>query len=98
MRRAARVDANQAEITEALRKAGASVQPLHMVGRGCPDLLVGIGKINLLFEIKDGEKPPSKQKLTDDELVWAEKWKGQVAVIRSVDEALEAIGRKVFDL
>ena len=97
MRRAARIDANQAEITEALRKAGASVQPLHMVGRGCPDLLVGVGNINLLFEVKDGEKPPSKQQLTEDERKWAEKWKGQVAVIRSVDEALEAIGDMSVD-
>ena len=69
-----------------------------MVGRGCPDLLVGVGGLNLLFEVKDGDKPPSRQQLTDDERKWAEKWSGQVAVIRSVDEALEAIGRKVFDI
>ena len=41
MRRAARTDANQAEIVAALRGVGASVQPLHAVGQGCPDLLVG---------------------------------------------------------
>ena len=41
MRRAARVDRNQAEIVVALRAGGASVQPLHAVGKGVPDLLVG---------------------------------------------------------
>lgn len=32
--RAARVDQNQAEIVAALRKAGASVQHLHTIGKG----------------------------------------------------------------
>lgn len=67
MRRAARVDANQAAIAEALRSCGATVQLIHTVGKGCPDLLVGFGGINLLLEVKDGSKPPSKRKLTPDE-------------------------------
>jgi hypothetical protein len=83
----ARVDANQREIVAALRKCGASVQSLSEVGRGCPDLLVGWRGFNLLLEVKDGNKPPSARRLTDDQRVWHMAWRGQVVVIKSVDEA-----------
>lgn len=89
---AKRVDANQAEITEALRQVGASVQPIHTLGKGVPDLLVGYRGVNLVLEVKDGAKPASAQKLTPDEANWHARWRGQVAVVRSVDEALAAIG------
>jgi len=90
MRRAARVDANQREIVAALRAVGVSVQPLHTVGKGCPDLLCGVRGTNLLLEIKDGNKPPSARKLTPDEAAWHESWRGQVAIVESVDEAIAA--------
>jgi len=83
-----RVDDNQREITAALRKIGCSVQPVHTIGRGCPDLLVGYKGINLLLEIKDGAKPESRQRLTPDEIRWHLSWRGQVAVITSVENAL----------
>ena len=81
MRRAARVDRNQKEIVEHLRKKGATVQPLHTVGRGCPDLLVGYAGTNYLIEVKDGDKPASQRKLTPDEDAWHYMWMGQVAVV-----------------
>ena len=56
MRRASRTDRNQNEIIDALRKAGASVQPLHTVHDGVPDLLVGFQGRNFLMEIKDWQK------------------------------------------
>jgi len=93
MRRQARVDANQAEIVEALRKIGASVQPLHAVGQGCPDLLVGWRGIVSLLEVKDGSKPPSARKLTEDQVKWHAEWRGQVAVVENVEQAIEAITR-----
>ena len=92
MRRNAKVDANQREIVAALRRAGASVQSLAPVGKGVPDLLVGFRGRNVLLEVKDGQKPPSARKLTDDEQVWQWGWKGQVLTVESVDEALDAIG------
>jgi hypothetical protein len=46
---AAKVDANQAAVVAALRKIGASVQPLHGVGAGVPDLLVGFQGRNWLI-------------------------------------------------
>lgn len=91
MRRAAKVDANQAEIVSALRKIGASVQPLHAVGAGCPDLLVGWRGMTSLLEVKDGSKPPSARKLTEDQVKWHAEWRGQVAVVETIEQAIEAI-------
>jgi hypothetical protein len=93
--RAAKVDANQSEIVAALRGVGATVQPLHTVGKGCPDLAVGWRGQTFLIEVKDGAKPPSARKLTDEQVEWHGGWKGQVAVVKTVDEALVAIGAKV---
>jgi hypothetical protein len=91
MRRAAKVDANQADIVAALRKIGASVQPLHSVGQGCPDLLVGWRGMNTVLEVKDGKKPPSARKLTTDQVIWHEGWRGQVAVVETVEQAILAV-------
>ena len=82
MRIAAKVDGNQAEIVDALRKIGCSVQPLHMVGKGCPDLLVGISGRTYPVEIKNGSK------LTDAQVKWHRSWRGGVWVLNSVDDAL----------
>jgi hypothetical protein len=92
MRRAARVDANQPEIVAALRQVGASVQHLHHVGQGCPDILVGFQGINYLMEIKDGSKPPSRRRLTKDEADWFAQWNGQASIVENVDDALRVIG------
>ena len=85
--RVAKVDNNQRAIVAALRAAGATVQLLHTVGRGCPDLLVGYRGINLLVEVKDGRKPASAQRLTGDQRLWHTTWRGQVNVVSSVDRA-----------
>lgn len=92
MRKTARVDANQTAIVDALRAIGASVQSLAMVGRGVPDLLVGFRAQTFLLEVKDGAKPPSAQRLTPDEAAWHDSWRGHVAVVASIEEALHAIG------
>ena len=91
--RAAKVDANQSAIIAALRNIGCSVQPLHTVGGGVPDLLVGHRGRNYLIEIKDGAKSPSARRLTPDQVAWHEAWRGDVRVVTGVVEALAAIGR-----
>lgn len=91
MRRAAKVDRNQAEIVGYLRQLGASVQPLHSVGQGCPDLLVGWQGGNYLLEVKDGEAPPSGRKLTPDQVAWHAEWRGQVLTVKNADEARRAL-------
>ena len=87
MRKIARVDANQSEIVEALRKAGASVCFTHQLGKGVPDILVGVNGRNYLLEIKT-----SFGTLTPDERDWHEAWRGQVCVVRNVEEALAVTG------
>lgn len=91
MRRAAKTDANQQAIVAALRKIGATVLHLHILGQGCPDILVGWRGMNTLLELKDGSKPPSGRKLTQDEVVWHAEWRGQVAVVETVEQAIAAI-------
>lgn len=95
MRRAARIDSNQSEIVEKLRDCGYSVQILSTVGDGCPDILCGAHQINVILEIKDGSRKPSKQKLTPDEQKWHIAWKGQKAVVRSFEEAAAVIEEQV---
>lgn len=91
MRRIAKIDVNQPEIVKEFRVLGCSVQHLHVVGRGCPDILVGFQGINILVEIKDGLACPSKRKLTKDEKQWHEMWQGQVCIVESRDDAFKII-------
>lgn len=76
--RAAKVDANHAAVVSALRAAGARVESLAGVGKGVPDLLVGVPgtKRLALFEVKDGAKCKSAQRLTDHQIAWHAKWEG----------------------
>ncbi len=82
-----KVDANHAKIVSALRRVGCRVLSLAPLGDGAPDTLVAYrGKV-YLFELKapDGV-------LTDQEREWHQLWEGYVTIIRSVDEALRAVG------
>jgi hypothetical protein len=88
-----RVDSNQAEIVQALRDFGCTVQCLHMVGRGCPDILVGYNPrhipgcgMNLLLEVKVGDA-----KLTKDEQKWHDNWAGEVIITRTPGHAIEIV-------
>ena len=93
MRRAAKVDQNQDQVVSALRAAGAKVQSLAAVGKGVPDLLCQYEGTFYLIEVKDGRKPPSQRKLTEDQVKWHEEWKSAfLGVVESPDEALKFIG------
>lgn len=83
MRRKRRVDANQAEIVEVLRKYGCSVEVLSDVGRGVPDLLVGLRGKNYLLEVKrPGES------LNAGQCQWWDAWRGDVLVVETVAQAI----------
>lgn len=88
MRRAAKVDRNQAEIVKALRQAGYSVHDTSRLGGGFPDLVVGLHSVNVLLEVKDGDAVPSKRKLTKDESEFFDTWKGAVFIVEDVAGAL----------
>ena|SRR5947207_15812238 len=88
-----RIDENQNEIVKVLRELGASVLILSAVGKGCPDILIGLSdckgvKHNILVEIKDGKKSSSQKRLTKDEQKFFDTWKGRVVVISSIAEAV----------
>ena len=88
----AKVDANHTQVVSALRAAGASVQSLAAVGKGVPDLLVSFNGVNLLMEVKDGNKPKSAQKLTEDQIKWHGAWQGPVCIVDGPGAALRMIG------
>lgn len=91
MRRANKIDANQNDIVAALRKAGATVRIISQ-GEGIPDLLVGFRGETMLFEVKDGDKPPSARQLTPAEKKFFDEWTGGIcAIVESVGDALELL-------
>lgn len=83
-----KADANQPAIVKALRAAGCSVQHLHAVGAGCPDLLCAVNGVAFLVEVKDGAKHPSKQELNEAQKEWHASWGSDVHVVNSVEGAL----------
>lgn len=85
-RRAAKVDANQAQVVTGFRAAGATVQSLANIGQGCPDLLVGYRGANYLVEVKDGSKPPSARTLTPDQQDWTQSWRGQWEIVQDLSD------------
>lgn len=86
MRRyAAKVDGNQAEIVDALRKIGCSVE---IIGRPV-DLLCGYRARNFLLECKrEGQENRKDQQAQRD---WMAAWRGQVRVVRSPEEAVKVV-------
>lgn len=93
MRRAARVDANQDAVAKALRKIGAVVTPIHMVGKGVSDLLVSYRQRWLVLEVKDGSLPPSRRTLTPDERRWIGEQRAPVFIVNSPLEAVDVAQR-----
>lgn len=81
MRRAARVDKNQALIVERFRAWGCSVTPLHAVGQGVPDLCIGVAGVNLLVEVKS-----KSGRLTPAQIDYHRDWRGQICIVRTVEE------------
>ena len=90
MRYAARVDANQPEIVDALRKAGASVWII-----GLPvDLLVGFRGKTMLMEVKTmtGKRAPKAAKHTQLQKDFMLDWGGgAVSTVTDVEGALRAL-------
>lgn len=85
---ARRVDDNHAMIVAGLRQIFGPdcVLDLSRVGKGCPDIMVGVRGHNILLEIK-----MATGKLTADQVYFHREWDGQKAVVRTLAEALEVI-------
>ena len=88
-----KVDSNQPEIVEALRKHGATVLHTHSL-KNAFDILVGFNGNLFMIEIKDGNKPPSQRKLTSGELECETNFERvgvKYHVVLSIKDALDVI-------
>jgi hypothetical protein len=92
MRHRAASDGNQPAIVAALRAVGASVATCHAVGKGFPDLAVGYEGRNWFLEIKDPSQPKHRHELTPAQVEFHAAWRGQIAKVFTVKDALTVIG------
>jgi hypothetical protein len=67
MRRASRRDRNHNQIAQAARQMGGDVVDLTDSENAGFDMLVILGGRLHVVEVKDGSKPPSARRLTDNE-------------------------------
>lgn len=88
---AKRIDGTQREVVQVLRKLGVNVHITSDLGKGFPDLVIGLKGRVFLIEVKNGKLSPSKQKLTPDEKEFHYIWKDYVYIIKSVDEAIDFV-------
>lgn len=86
------IDRDQPGIVAALEACGARVESLARYGMSC-DLLVCYRGYLYLMEVKNHDDPPSKQRLTDNELKFARRF--PVEVVTSPAEALAVLGLRV---
>lgn len=94
MRRAARRDANERRVIDALRACGAYVKQIN--DEGLADLLVFYRGHTLILEVKDGDKPPSARALTPAEAKFHAEWPGtNLYIVNSEHEALDILKRCV---
>jgi hypothetical protein len=93
VRRAAKVDANHAEIRDGLRQIpGCKVKDTSNIGGGFPDLVVGLRGKTVLIEIKDGAKVPSARKLTYAQREFCDNWTGgTIFVVESLEQATAVV-------
>ena len=93
--RAARVDSNQGKIDEAAEKVGCCIVRASKAPElGFDRLYIRHGRVYIV-EVKDGEKPPSKRQLTDNEKrtrADIEAAGGVYHVIESVDDFYRMVG------
>lgn len=84
--RAARTDANQCRIVQALRKVGAAVTPLHSVGKGVADLLASFRGHWYAIEIKTDSGT-----LTPEQVKWHAEQRAPVHIVRNEEEAVAVL-------
>lgn len=92
-----RKDANHASIVEGLLAVGCSVLDLSEVGKGCPDVAVGVSGVTVFLEIKRpgvaGKKRGAVQARTNKaQSEFRAKWYGgPVAIVETLEQALEVL-------
>jgi Holliday junction resolvase len=87
MRLRGKVDLNQREIVEALRKAGGKVAITSNLGGGFPDLLCKFRGTLYLLEVKS-----KGGRLTQEERDFFDDWQEVTTVVYTIEDALKAVG------
>jgi hypothetical protein len=84
MRRAAKVDANQAAIVAALRQIGARAVYI----KEPVDLLVGFRGVNYLLEVKNAD---GKDEITRAQAAFMATWPAPVHIVKTPREAIDVL-------
>lgn len=87
-RRAARIDDNQNEIVKLFRKLGWTVLIISQL-KNCCDIMVSKNGRTIAVEIKDGEKIPSKRKLSEGEEKFRDSWQGEYKLVICNDDVID---------
>lgn len=87
MRRAARTDANQQEVINALERCGVSVE---VIGKPV-DLLVCCRGVTSLVEVKNPNRDRGGDGLTKAQVEFIQRWPGAIFVVSSPVEAVRAV-------
>lgn len=93
MKRNAKIDKNQNEIVNALRKIGCYVLITSQL-KNAFDILVGFRSQLFIIEIKDGEKYESQKRLTDGEMKCKTGFESvgvKYHVVESVEQAINLV-------
>lgn len=88
-RYAARRDANEPAIVEALEKIGCSV---FLMKEPC-DLACGVRGLTLFLEVKNPDKPRLDRQLTAAQAKFHAEWRGHIQTVETPQEAVEAVQR-----
>jgi len=92
-----KADLNQKEIVDAFIQMGAQVMEMHNMGGGFPDLVVCIGGISHLVEVKNRATSYGKRGLNPLQKEFAEQWQGgPVYLVYTVEDAANLVGGR-FD-
>ena len=93
VRQRARRDRNHSEVVRTFERLGGSWLDLSGVA-GALDGILGTAGVDVRVEIKDGELPPSKNKLTPAEDDVFSTWRGRPPeVVKTIEEAVNLVNQ-----
>jgi hypothetical protein len=85
-------DKNHHRVTNVLHRLGCTVTDLAEVGRGVPDVLVGVNGENVLVEIKNPLTQYGRRGLNKRQQGFAQRWRGgPVHIIRNEDDCIALV-------
>lgn len=93
-RYARRKDSSHAEVVQAFRMCGCSVEVHEPSTAGAPDLIVGVFGVNLLVEVKPSEGAKAATQLRDNQRDWHARWRGRApVVVRTTDDVMALVAQ-----